>query len=41
MQLGDTYTEKRKANVISIEMEDRLREKGLFGDHSPTAPLYT
>ena len=39
MQLGDTYTEKRKANVI--EMEERLQEKGLLGDHSPTAPLYT
>ena len=35
------YIEKRKASVISIEMEERLWEKGLLCDHSPRALVDT
>ena len=29
------YVEKKKANVITIEMEEMLWENGLLGDHTP------
>ena len=35
------YIEKRKASIISIEMEERLWEKGLLGDHSHRALIDT
>ena len=35
------YIEKRKASVISIQMKERLWEKGLLGDHSPRALVDT
>ena len=35
------WQEKRKASIISIEMEERLWEKGLLGDHSPRALVDT
>ena len=35
------YIQKKKAGVIIIEMEERLREKGLLGNHSPRALLDT
>ena len=29
------YIEKKKANVITTEMEDKLWEQGLLGNNSP------
>ena len=35
------YIHKKKASIITVEMEDVLWEKGLLGDHSPQVLLNT
>ena len=35
------YVEKKKAGVITVEMEEKLWQSGLLGDHSPQVLIDT